>query len=335
MNWLSLTYALPSKASSSPRVTLWRRLRRLGAIAVAGGPQVLPARDDCEEAFGWLAQEIHDAGGEAVVMHVHHFAGLTDAQLIDRFQTARTADYDELGKEVALLERASKSRDRAGVRDGLEKAHKRLAEIAQVDYFACPAGARLADRLARVRHTLEPAPAQADMADANVSDYRGKLWVTRPRPYVDRLACAWFIRKFVDAAAVIRYAGSSSSDEIAFDMEQGHFGHRGNLCTFEVMSRAFGVDDPGLHAIAEIVHEIDLHDGRYAPLELAGVKAILDGWHRSSLSDAELESHGIGLFEGLFVGLSGRSRSGRDADQLRSGISRGSGRRARSGSYTP
>ena len=88
------------------------------------------------------------------------------------------------------------------------------------------------------------------------------------------------------------------------------FGHRGNLCTFETMVRAFGLDDAGLRAIAEIVHEIDLRDGRSARPEISGVDAILRGW--GGLGDSDREAHGIALFEGLYTSLGhARPRSGR------------------------
>jgi hypothetical protein len=130
--------------------------------------------------------------------------------------------------------------------------------------------------------------------------------VTRPHPHVDRLACAWLIRRFVNPRAQIRYSETPEPGEVAFDMPGAEFQHRGHLCTFEVMLKAFGLDDPALRAIAEIVHEIDLRDGRSARPEIAGVDAILTGW--LVLEDAEREAHGIALFEGLYVALSGASR---------------------------
>ena len=89
MNWVVFSYSLPSKSNSSPRVTLWRRMQRLGAVSPAGGTQVLPAREECVEAFQWLAQEIQQTGGRAFVMHVQQFDGLSDQQLVDLFHSSR------------------------------------------------------------------------------------------------------------------------------------------------------------------------------------------------------------------------------------------------------
>ena len=308
MNWLVFSYSLPTQSSSSPRVTLWRRLRRLGAISPAGGVQVLPARDDCLEAFQWLAQEIRQAGGEALVMHVEQFEGLTDQQLIDLFHAAREEEYAEIDARAAELEKAMSKRTkpdaRAQVREGIDKLRRRHAEITRVDYFDSPAQGRAAARLAAIEQSLAPGASQSlKIERVAIRDYQGKRWITRPRPHVDRLACAWLIRRFVDPDATIHYATAPKPNEIAFDMDEGQFGHRGNLCTFETMRLAFGLDDAGLRAIAEIVHEIDLRDGRYARPEISGIDTILAGWSQSDMSDAELESQGIALFEGVYASI--------------------------------
>jgi hypothetical protein len=308
MNWLVFSYSLPTKSSSSPRVALWRRLRRLGAVSPAGGVQVLPARDECREAFQWLAQEIRQAGGEALVMRVEQFEGLTDQHLIDLFHAARAEEYAELGTRAEELEKViskrTKSDDRTHLREEMGKLRRRHAEITRVDYFNSPAQSRVAARLAAIEQSLVPDTSpQPKIEPAVTRDYQGKRWITRPRPHVDRLACAWLIRRFVDPKAVIRYAASPKSNEIAFDMDEGQFGHRGNLCTFETMRLAFGFDDAGLRAIAEIVHAIDLRDGRYTRPEIAGIDAILTGWSQSNMSDAELEAQGITLFDGVYASL--------------------------------
>ncbi len=300
MEWVVFAYSLSTK-SSSPRVALWRRLRRLGAISPAGGLYVLPARAECVEAFNWLAQEIRQAEGEAVVLRVEQFEGLTDQELIALFEQARSEEYAELDAEIAALQKR-KPKERAELQEAIEKLRKRHAEIARVDYFTCPAGARVATRLTELAQALSPSrPPAPRVASVSISEYRGKTWVTRPRPYVDRLACAWLIRRFVDPDAVIRYSLQPSPGQVAFDMEEGgEFRHQGNLCTFEMMCRAFGLEDAGLRILGEIVHEIDLRDGQFIRPAVTGVDAVLDGWHRANLPDAELEAHGTALFEGLY-----------------------------------
>lgn len=315
MNWVVFSASLPSKGSSSPRVTLWRRLRRLGAISPVSGVQILPAREECVEAFQWLAHEIRQEQGEAVVMRVEAFEGLSDQQLIARFQADRKAEYDELDAQASALEQQITPSMEPAVRDrtleGLEKLRRRYAEIARIDYFDCPEGDQVAARLAALARALAPtAESVAQVAPAQLAAYRDAHWVTRPHPHVDRLACAWLIRRFVNPDAVIRYARDPGPNEVAFDMEDAQFGHIGNLCTFETMMQAFNLDDPALDSIAEIVHEIDLRDGRFMRPETMGIDAVLQGWLHADLADSEREAHGIALFEGLYLALAARTTVG-------------------------
>ena len=96
--------------------------------------------------------------------------------------------------------------------------------------------------------------------------YRNRLWVTRPRPGVDRFASAWLIRRFIDRDATFAFAAAPDRypDAVPFDMYQGGgFRHEGDLCTFEVLEDRFGIRDAAVRRIAEIVHDIDLKEDRY------------------------------------------------------------------------
>jgi hypothetical protein len=313
MRWVVFSYSLPSKAQSSPRVALWRRLRRLGAISPLGGIHVLPAREECLEAFQWLAEEVQHAKGEALVMRVEQFDGLSDAALMERFRQARAEDYTALDAQATELEarlrteRAAEERSR--LREMLERLRRQHSEVARIDFFDAPEGGLLASRLGRLAQALSAGEGSAaPVTPAALESYRDVRWVTRPRPHVDRLACIWLIRRFINPSAVIRYATAPEPDEVAFDMREGAFGHRGNRCTFETMVSAFGLEDPNLQPMGEIIHEIDLRDGRYVHPETAGVDAVLKGWLLAGLADTELEAHGVALFEGLYADLSRRNR---------------------------
>jgi hypothetical protein len=302
--WLVLTYSLRSRRSSA-RVAVWRRLRRFGAISPRGGVYVLPAGDECLEAFQWLAQEVEHAKGEALVMHVTRFDGVDDAHLAALFRQARARDYDALDASAAKLERALRAntaqrRRPAGGRAQLAKLRRSHAEIARIDFFDAPERDRVAARLERIDEVLSgDAGAATTVGAAAVAEFRGRRWITRPNVHVDRLACVWLIRRFIDANAPVRYAEVRAAEEVAFDMRGAPFKHEGSLCTFEVMARAFDIGDPGVRAIGEIVHEIDLGDGRGARAEAPGVEAILRGW--AALSDAEREARGLELFDSLYT----------------------------------
>lgn len=309
MSWVVFSYSLPSAGRSSPRVAVWRRLRALGAVSPKGGVHVLPARDECVEAFQWLTQEVEQAKGEALLMRVERFEGLSDAELIALFQEARKEDYAALDERAAGLEkvlagsRKRDPRDDAQARDLLAKLRREYVETARIDFFTSPAGAQVAGRLAKIEEALSPSrPEDTPVAPATMAAYRNKRWVTRPSPHVDRLACAWLIRRFINPRAAIRYSNAPLPDEVAFDMSQGPFSHHGNLCTFETMIRAFRLDDPAVGTIAEIVHEIDLRDGRYVRPEVPGIDAVLRGW--VSREDADREAHGVAVFDGLYAAFS-------------------------------
>jgi hypothetical protein len=126
---------------------------------------------------------------------------------------------------------------------------------------------------------------------------------------VDRLACAWLIRRFINPEAIIRYSPQPEPGEVAFDMRDADFGHIGNLCSFETMIRSFNLDVPGIPEMAQIVHEIDLRDARYFRPETVGIDAILKGWSLLDLPDTELEARGVALFSGLFASLTSRAGS--------------------------
>jgi hypothetical protein len=308
MAWLVFSYSLPSKAQSSPRVALWRRLRRLGAISPTVGVHLLPDREECLEAFQWLTEEVQQAKGNALVMHVDQFEGLSDADLTERFRQVRAADYAELDAQAHELEQSLRARlnpeERARLQEALNRLERRHADIVRVDFFDAPEGSAIASRLARIAQALSPREGtDVGVSPAPLVAYRDRRWVTRPRPHVDRLACIWLIRRFIDPAAVVRYSLTPEPDEVAFDMPHGEFTHRGHLCTFEVMVAAFGLDDPVLRTMGEIVHEIDLRDGRYVRPETAGVDAILKGWLLARFEDAALEAQGIALYEGLYAAL--------------------------------
>lgn len=307
MKWIVFSYSLPSHAST-PRVTLWRRLRRLGAISVTGSVYILPAHDECVEAFQWLAQEVRQAEGEVLVIREPQFEGLDDGQLIALFNQAREEEYKEIAAQLTALEHQIKAGDAAAdpldFQSALHKLQKQQTDVARIDYFQCPQGTAVAAHLKRVRQQLAPDdPNTPQIATAVRAHYQNSRWVTRPKPHVDRLACAWLIRRYLNPEAVIRYSLTTEPDDVAFDMEGAEFSHQGNLCTFEVMIRTFALNEAALYLLAEIVHEIDLRDGRYQRPETAGIDAALHGWRLASVPDHELEMYGLALFDGLFTTL--------------------------------
>lgn len=195
------------------------------------------------------------------------------------------------------------------IRDTLARLQRQYADIARTDYFDCPEGTLVGAKLARIAQAITSGTApDPDVQPAAVAAYKDGHWVTRPQPHVDRLACAWLIRRYINPDSVIRYSLQAELREVAFDMNEAEFGHSGNFCTFETVVCAFGLDAPGLSTMAEIVLEIDLRDERYMHPEIPGIDAMLKGWSLLDLSDAERELRGIALFDGPYKSLAAHAR---------------------------
>jgi hypothetical protein len=308
MMWLVFSYSLPSRGVSSARVGCWRRLQQLGTVAVKNGLHVLPDRDDCGEAFHWLAQQVQEAKGEATVMRVERFEGMTESQLIELFHTQCREKYQRLDQHIAALGkrlRAPAHAKKLTVMARLfQKLQRQCDDIARIDYFVSPYGLEVASHLRQLKHAFSPDKPAKPLPAVAPAIYHDRSWVTRPRPHVDRLACVWLIRRWVNPNAVIRYSTQPTEQEVRFDMPGAEFGHHGTLCTFETMMLRFGLsEDPALQAVAEIVHEIDLRDGLYVRPETSGIDVILKGWLLDKLPDQELETHGVALFQALYVAL--------------------------------
>ena len=305
MQWVGLTYSLPSGSSSSPRVAVWRRLRQLGAASPTGSLYLLPSGEEHLEALGWLAQEVQEAGGEALVLWIDRLEGGAEERLIELSRAARAEEYRKLAAEADEAAEQTRREERSDLRDRLEKLRRRFSEVARIDFFHAPEAAEAAAALVRLEAGLGRGERPgSEVPPAELARYRGRRWVTRPRPHVDRLASAWLIRRFVDPKAEIRYGETPEEGEVSFDMRDAEFGHRGKLCTFETLLASFGLGgDSALAVLAEIVHEIDLRDGLSTRPEIPGVDGLLRGWGSTGWSDVEIEGHGMALFEGLYLAL--------------------------------
>ena len=141
-------------------------------------------------------------------------------------------------------------------------------------------------------------------------EFQGKLWVTRAHVYVDRIACAWLIRRFIDRDArfqfVVDQRYEAAPEAIRFDMYEGEFTHEGDRCSFEVMLDRFGLDDAGFRTLAEIVHDIDLKDEKYGRPETIGIAAVLQGICRAETDDAIRLARGAELFDDLYLRFGGQ-----------------------------
>jgi hypothetical protein len=153
--------------------------------------------------------------------------------------------------------------------------------------------------------------ASPEKGDLGRRDFAGRQWVTRPRPGVDRFASAWFIRRFIDADAkfVFALAPAKFPDAVPFDMYQpGVFRHHGDKCTFEVLQDRFGVEDQAVRKIGEIVHDLDLKDGRFKSPHAPTVGLLVEGFRASIAENDRLLDQGVAMFEALYQSLQGVKR---------------------------
>jgi hypothetical protein len=296
--WLLLVFSLPRNGASL-RVAVWRKLQRYGSLPLGNSGYLLHNSGGNREKFEWLATTIRGAQGEASVLEVQAIDNCSKPQLKKRFSDARGQDYRELLK---LLRSASPRPGKSPVH--IARLRQRFQDIVSIDFFGSP----LREQVDRVLTAMQqPSTRLTSLEPDKVSrsTYRGRKWVTRPRPGVDRVMSAWLIRKFIDPKARFVFAGEDQKprDAVPFDMYEGGFGHRGEDCTFETLTKAFRIRDKRASVMGQIVHDADLFDEKFGRKEGFGVDEIMKGWARQGIGDRELLERGIQLTEGLFQSL--------------------------------
>ena len=305
--WLLLVHQLPATPSNL-RVRTWRRLQQVGAVPLKQSVYVLPDSPHAREDFEWLSTEIADAGGDATILTASHLDGAADAELIEAFQRARQEDYAALAKDVeaALKKAAGGKRSRGerapAVRRLSDIFRQRLSSIERTDFFA--GGGRdhvsaLIERFTGAGETAAPVPADEK---SRRPSYENRLWVTRPRPGVDRMASAWLIRRFIDARAQFAFAADRAhlpANALPFDMFGVEFTHHGEHCTFETLCETFGVRDAAVARVGELVHDLDLKDDKFGAPDAATIGAMIDGLQLTHHDDHALLEQGIAMCESL------------------------------------
>ena len=309
--WLVFAHHLPSRPSNL-RVRTWRRLQQLGAIAVKQAVYVLPDTPSAREDFEWLKTEIQDAGGEAAVFAADCVDAWSDDALVEEFRRSRQEAYLALGRDIErFLARQSAKRRRPRARAPavgrcLDAFRHRLAAIERTDFFGGAGRDHVVTLLAQLDGRVAArrgAEAAVARGGADERRYQGRVWVTRPRPGVDRMASAWLIRRFVDSQARFDFVAdrdAAARDTIPFDMFGVEFTHRGDQCTFETLCRVFAIGNAAAKRLAEIVHDLDLKDGRFGAPEGPVVLMMIEGLQIAHSDDHELLAQGMVLFEALY-----------------------------------
>ncbi len=297
--WLLLVFSLPAK-SASQRVEIWRKLQRYGMLALRSSGYVLPYSPVNQERMQWLAASIRAYKGQASVVQAQSFDDLPTERLKHLFDEARTRDYQKLLHEAKKLLSLSSSRRPAGK---LNRIRRRFSDLQDIDFFGNALRSKLEDLLARPDDNVG---AKSDRIQHRSAEYLNRVWMTRPRPGIDRVSSAWLIRRFIDPKARFVYGTEPGvhPDAIPFDMfcPQG-YGHRGENCTFETLCKEFSIRDRRVKRIAQIIHDADLGDEKFGRSEGLGLDKALTGWAKQDLPDDELLQRGMELIEGLYQSL--------------------------------
>ena len=308
--WLLLIHQLPPKPNAL-RVKIWRRLQQVGAVAIKPSVYALPLSEQSREDLNWILKEIVAGGGDGSISEARFLAGLTDKQVVDLFHDARRSDYEKIIQEARQLITTYAS----GQDDPKDSALKgpaqvsrlrhRLDEVTAIDFFQTPEQRTAETLLQELAAQLVGEPQRTPADPEEVGRLQGKTWVTRRNLFVDRLACVWLIRRFIDSEAVFKFVRglqyAPQPEEFRFDMFEGEFTHEGDRCTFEVMIQRWKLQDRALVPLAEIVHDIDLKDEKYGHSEAEGFNALLTGLVASHPDDDQRLEEGVRLFDNLYA----------------------------------
>jgi len=311
MRWLTLLMSLPPTPTRH-RVGVWRKLQRMGALRLRGAGWILPETPETTELFQWLVQEIQSFKGEVTLLRVDRVETMKDDEITGLFHAVRGAEYQAgvqgCREMLGQLDRyrTTHRRSAAPLRTRLDGLKRELDRIESIDYLKAPAGQRartLWETTAKRLRAAETGPAATRGRHPSALPPRGSTWVTRPRPHIDRIASAWLIKRFCDPDATFAFADAADAARkgIPFDVLGADFGHHGEDCTFETLVRRFGLKDRRVKLIAEIVHEADLHDGKFTRDEATGVDLAIRALAEATSDDHDLLERGMALFDGLYT----------------------------------
>jgi len=296
-SWAAIIAARMPHAATQ-RVRASRRLRQTGALAVRPGVYALPDSAVGREALAEAAQEVGRQRGSAMACVLSWLDPRDEERLRTRFERERSRKREQLVRHVEGLERALSTGSRLG-EARRRTAHARLARLRKhLDRAPSAEAAVTPAEPRRALRNPRPLPAQ--------TPYRDRTWATRKGVLVDRIASAWLIARFIDPEARFQFVSNGDAPApgaLRFDMAGAEFGHEGDRCTFETLVQRFRGDDPALRQLAEIVHDLDLRDGKFGRAEAPGVALTIAGLAAAESDDLARIRQGQWLFDCLYVSL--------------------------------
>jgi hypothetical protein len=322
LRWLLFFYSVPSRPVSN-RMRIWRKLAKTGAVQMKGAVYILPFNDEHYEFLQWLVSEIVGMKGEAAVVSIEKIDTMKDAEIIAFFDQQKASGYktlqksfDDLGRRLSSIQKGAKPQNVKGISAQFARLQKEFEDIKRIDFFSSREGTALGEKIKRVQADLKiisgaemKHPKSAALISKSHADYHGKTWITRKKPFIDRMASAWLIKRFIDKDAAFDFIDEKDIDTIdkrsvTFDVRGGEFTHNGDMCTFEVIMKSFGLRDKTLKKMAEIIHDLDMKDDKFNAVEARGMENILEGIRRTAKNDRDALDKGMTLFEMLYASKS-------------------------------
>ena len=296
-----LISSLPSQ-STTARMRIWRSLKSNGAATLRDGVYLLP--EVHSEKFESIVNDHLNENGQAYIFQTEAPAHLDLIQLFDR-----TGEYEELSNEIYQIQNMLEENRKKEHLKQTRKLRKNLNLLIEIDFFPNIHQSKTLNALTRLEHSIaqlgeydEPNNFEQQFKVLFKQDFQNKIWATRKRPWIDRLASAWIIQKLIDPQAKfiwLEHPNECPKDALGFDFDDAHFTHINHLVTFEVLIHSFELQNPALNKIAEIVHFLDV--GGNEPAEALGIEKILQGLRSTITNDDQLLHLSNRIFDGLYA----------------------------------
>lgn len=306
-SWLLLVISLPTEGATA-RMRIWRALKAQGCMALRDGAYLLPGGGEREQAMNQLADECIREGGNAWLMAVQPRSA--DEATAYRQLFDRSADYAELRKSWREANRSLGNLAAPELARLQRKLQREYDALRSIDFFpadtsleAEAAWIDLNRRIDRVLSPDEPHESAGAVARLDASQYQGRTWATRRRLWVDRVASAWLIRRFIDREARFRWLARPADcpkSALGFDFDGATFTHVGDRVTFETLMASFGLeDDAALQRLAAMVHQLDA-GGEPVP-EASGFEAVMAGARERLDDDDTLLAEMSNVLDSLYA----------------------------------
>ena len=323
LEWVLLVVSLPTQGATA-RMRIWRALKAQGCVALRDGAYLLPAGVEREEALQNLADECVREGGNAWLMAV--LPRSADEAQAYRHLFDRSENLAELRQAWKEAKRTLAALSAPEVVRLQRRLRREFAALRAIDFFAGEASveaeaawADFSQRIERVLSPGEPHETEGRIRRLDASKYQGRLWATRRRPWVDRVASAWLIGRFIDRNARFRWLVKPSEcpkSALGFDFDGAAFTHVGDRVTFETLMASFGLeDDPALARVAALVHALDV-GGEPLP-EAKGLEAVLSGAHERIRDDDALLAEISTVLDSLYAHFERETRHSRGTGNSR------------------